>query len=329
MRSTKKHLELEQQCSNQDKHHKFKLASQLVKRALTPSTSQRRKPFNFLSLPAEIRNDILSYVLVPGEVHIRATKEHGMKATIKHVRKEMQRFCRDYQQTKYYGTKWRIQYVRETMQCFYLRCQEIPKMPSLPGFQMLATCKSVYEQNHEQVYSSNTFSLPPGPLEETAKHFTEVLQAEHKHMISCVGVKMGLEDLTPAVFTRVQHDMFMSRYAPDYDEPALEWSDKVLGYLSYIWFAKVYFLQELQPLKTVKLAAAGEMLEIDQGDLARIADGFRNPVNFSYCADAEEVGALVEHAKETVRREIDDRVERDGWRGLRAWVYGGGPRHRP
>ena len=163
MRSTNKDLEMAQQCSSQDKHHKFKLASQLVKRALTPLTSQRQKPFNFLSLPAEIRNEILSYVLVPGEVHIRATKEHGMKATIKHVRKEMQRFCSDYQQTKYYGTKWRIQYVRETMQCFYLRCQEIPRMPSLPGFQMLATCKSVYEQNHEQYTPQIRFSCRPVP----------------------------------------------------------------------------------------------------------------------------------------------------------------------
>ncbi|CAF9937813.1 MAG: hypothetical protein ALECFALPRED_007420, partial [Alectoria fallacina] len=44
--------------------------------------------------------------------------------------------------------------------------------------------------------------------------------------------------------------------------------------------------------------------------------------DFNVCA--KEVAELVAHAEMRVRKETADRVERDGWGALRAWVVGGG-----
>ena len=44
--------------------------------------------------------------------------------------------------------------------------------------------------------------------------------------------------------------------------------------------------------------------------------------DFKICA--KELSALLQRAKMTGRRETANRVDRDGWRALRAWVKEGG-----
>ncbi|KAL9062873.1 MAG: hypothetical protein Q9161_009721 [Pseudevernia consocians] len=275
----------------------YKAASRLCTSASIALVQRRRVQLGFFSLPGEIRNMIMHLVLVPGEVHIRATKEHGVKANIQHL--------------------W------DTVKQFPARMLESPVMPSLPGFQILATCKLAYGQYHGMFYSSNTFFLPPGRFEETLKHFFINLQAEHVNMINRVGVTMGLEDLTPAVFKQAQNIMSHNvRYlSPDQVGPA--WGIAVQVLLSDIWQQKLAFLRRTRGLTLVKLATDDEVLEIDGSNLRKAFKGIGDDGDdFQICA--KELAHMVGRAKINVKNEIVWRVNRDGWRALRAWVVGGG-----
>lgn len=262
-------------------------------------TLARRRPsrFDYFSLPPEIRNEIMRHVLVPGDVHIRGTEKRGVKAKIQHAWDAVHQLPEDYPKP--------------------------PAVPSLPGFQMLATCKLIYGQYHETFYSSNTFFFAPGPFKETLKYYTLSLQPEHVNMISSIGVTLGLEDLTPAVFKKVHEIMSHNLGSLPSYSVGREWGFTVQVHLSDIWQRKLGFLGSVQGLKMVKLATKDEVLEIDGADvgdafngIGTIGDDFKN------CA--KEVTGLVERAKTNVKKEIAERVDRDGWRALRAWVYNGG-----
>ncbi len=49
--------------------------------------------------------------------------------------------------------------------------EQKPPLRRGPGLQLLVTCKQVYRECLEIFYSSNTFVLPPGPVEHTKEHF--------------------------------------------------------------------------------------------------------------------------------------------------------------
>ena len=277
------------------------VASRLHGSISTARAQRRRGHFDFFSLPPEIRNEIMRLVLVPGDVHLRGPKKHGVKAKIHHAWDAVHQLPRD--------------------------CHKIPAAPSLPGFQMLATCKSVYGQYHETFYSSNTFFFAPGLFKETIKYYTISLQPEHVNMISSIGVNLGLEDLTPIVFKKAQECMSLNRGCLSSYSVGQKWGIVVKLHLLQIWQRKLEFLGGVQGLKMVKLATKGEVVEIDGADLKEALNGIstdgRDPKN---CA--EEVAALIERAQTSVQEEITERVDRDGWRALRAWVHGGGFQNR-
>ena len=274
----------------------------VVHDSISKTLAQRHKSrFDYFALPPEIRNEIMCYVLVPGDVHIRGIKKHGVKAKIQHAWDTIHQLPEGY--------------------------PELPSVPSLPGFQMLATCKTVYGQYHETFYSSNTFFFAPGPFKETIKYYTLSLQPEHVNMINRIGVTLGLEDLTPDVFKKVHEIMSHNLRSLPSDSVGREWGFTVQVHLSDIWQRKLGFLGSVQGLKMVKLATKDEVLETNGADLRDAFNGIGTVEDdFKNCA--MEVTALVERAKTNVKKEIAERVDRDGWRALRAWVYKGGFRSR-
>lgn len=76
---------------------------------------------SYFSLPGEIRNKIMGYVLVPGDIQpcrpVSETSAHSPDTTAKIV--------------------------------------------SRPGIQLIATCKQAYNEGHKMFYSCNTFHLEP------------------------------------------------------------------------------------------------------------------------------------------------------------------------
>lgn len=252
----------------------------------------------------------MSFVLVPGEVHIRPTKKLGMKAAL--------------------GSFW------NAMQGYSESQQGEAKLPSLPGFQILATCKSIYGQYHELFYKDNIFFLPPGPLDETLRHLFKKLQPEHVNMIGRVGITLGLQDLTLAGLEQARSLMSRDQGKHSLSRPAggREWADAIRTHLLQTWYSKLVFLRKSQGLEVVKLTIEGEedeeegVFEVDgQGFEGAVevmnGDGSPHSDEYLHC-HAEEVRALVYRASMKVQREIGERVDRDGWRGLRSWIKGRG-----
>ena len=306
MRLADEYMELRLEGARQGVLQKVGLAGRLQKLASTAPAYQPLKRIPYLSLPAKVRRRIMSYVLVPGDVHIRPTKEHGVKAAFK---------------------------------CFWnaLRGDSEshegdPRPPSLPGFQILATCKSIYGQYHELFYTANTFFLPPGPLDETLRYLLKKLQPEHVNMISRVGVTLGLRDLTPGGFEQVQTSMSRDcRKQSSTDKTGgREWADAVRIHLLQIWYSKLAFLRKTKGLRFVRLAVEGEEAE-EEGAVEVDGLGFERALEViagdgSPQSDdlllfhAKEVTALIYRASMKVKREITERVDRDGWGALKGWV---------
>lgn len=309
MRPADEYMELRQQRSHHGVLQRYRIASRLQRLASIAATHRRPQRPSYLSLPAQIRNKIIKYVLLPGDIHIRAAKKNGVKAKVYRVWDELRRFPNGGGDREF-----------------------LKPPPPMPGFQILATCKSIYGLYHERFYALNTFFLPPGPLDETLKHFFKHLQPEHVNMISRVGIRLGVEDLTPAGFKDVEDFMSRVRRCSLAGERRVgrEWADTVHLRLLHIWYEKLAFLRKIRGLKMVKVVAVGvaegeeeEVFEIDGLDLEsalEVTDGSSDEIQFR----AGELTALVRDAAMAVKREVEERVDTYGWRVLKAWANGGG-----
>ena len=215
------------------------------------------------------------------------------------------------------------------------------RLPSLPGFQILATCKIIYGQYHELFYTANIFFLPPGPLDETLKHLFDKLQPEHVNMIRRVGVTLGLQDLTPGGFEQVQTSMSRERRKQSSRSQVggREWAEAIRIHLLQTWYSKLAFLRKTQGLKVVRLAVEGEEAEAEGGievdglgfeRALEVIAGDGSPQSDELLLfHAEKVTALIYRASMNVKRDVSERVDREGWRALKGWVKGGGYRSRP
>ena len=146
--------------------------------------------FQFFALPAEIRNQIMEYVLVPGDVYVcppkRTDRAHSswispfsrvkrfantLATLSRHVSSQFQIF-----DIKAADAQLRRQYTFQQ-----------------PGFQLLATCKQAYNEGHRMFYTMNNFHWSPGPIESTVDWYGN-LQPKHKNMIKSVCIDLTLVD---------------------------------------------------------------------------------------------------------------------------------------
>ena len=94
-------------------------------------------------------------------------------------------------------------------------------------------------------------------------------------------------------------------------------------FLSQFWQRKLQFLSGVKGLKKVKLASYDQTLVIEGEGLGEAFKGIgAEGDDLKKCR--KDVKALIEQAQTRVRAEIAERVDRDGWRALRAWVHKGG-----
>ena len=123
------------------------------------------KVFEYFSLPPEIRNMIMSYVLVPGEIHVRKPSN---KPRIPHGQnKEMT-----------------------------TRTQALPY--STYGVHVLATCRQVYR---EGIDSENIFYLPSGEWQNSLQ-FLEAIQPHHRLLIRQLVIRFSLLDISWGTINR-------------------------------------------------------------------------------------------------------------------------------
>lgn len=99
----------------------YKAANQKIGSTRRVLTYRRREPVGCFSLPGKVRNQIMRLIFLPGDIHIRGNKEHGVIARLKR--------------------SWKAR-----------GHPEIPPVPSLPGFQLPATCKQAYAEGRHMFH---------------------------------------------------------------------------------------------------------------------------------------------------------------------------------
>lgn len=128
---------------------------------------------SYLALSGELRNQIISYVLQPGDIYIRPTSTHSPN--------EPPNDDHD--------------------------ANNVPQ----PGVQMLASSKAAYLEGYQLFHSSNIFHLPSGSFQDTFR-WAEALQPKHKGLVKRIGLTCCASDLTPAMtqafseFVKHEHD---------------------------------------------------------------------------------------------------------------------------
>ena len=175
-----------------------------------------RNHFRYFALPAEIRNQIMEYILIPGDIYIRPEKRKSrfsqleryltaMATRSRHLSGKLQRFVT--------GTSL-------DKQCTIQQSD----------FHLLATCKQAYNDGHYMFYAMNTFHLPPGPV-ENKDHWFAHLRPEHQKMIKTIRIDLKLAELTYGDLDAVEVSLrYLRGGRPDnYDGNA--WSREAI-----LWF---------------------------------------------------------------------------------------------
>ena len=219
------------------------------------SDYQSQQPAGYFSMPAEIRNKIMGYLLVHGAIVLESVELGGklspfqgrMQRTV-----EMASMCGD-------------------------KDPELTNVPRRSALQLLATCRQACAEGHAVFYSSNYFVLPQGPLENTRRAW-DMLQPQHQAMMNKFGMIMSLHDLTPTVFGDNQHAM-AARYsdttrARPNSAQAVLWDNLAEKQLKGIWKEKVNFVagQSRCSKLLIRVVTAQGVMRLDQEDLTNTVD---------------------------------------------------------
>ena len=121
------------------------------------------------------------------------------------------------------------------------------------GFQLLATCKTVYEERCRMFYSQNTFYVPPGPI-VIASHYFEHLQLKHRNLIRYLVLSFTVADLTAEGYQHVTEDIF-SRHilSMNRGRQIATFLDSSMKALGLIWQRKLRWLLQWRTLEQAEM----------------------------------------------------------------------------
>ena len=148
--------------------------------------------FPYFALPPETRNQIMEYVLHPGDVYIRPTNgARHLEQAPKSASSRLRRFVNSMTTLSRHlsGRSRRVITHRADVRL------KRDFTTEQPGFQFLATCKQAYNEGHHMFYAMNTFHLPLGPVNIIDGWYPN-LQPKHQKMIRTICIDLNLADLT-------------------------------------------------------------------------------------------------------------------------------------
>ena len=194
--------------------------------------------FPYFDLPPETRNQIMEYVLSPGDVYIRPKNgarhvEQAPKSPSSRIRRFVnsittlsRHLSGRARRVITHGMDSRLKWDFTTQQ---------------PGFQLLATCKQAYNEGHHMFYAMNTFHLPPGPVNFIDGWYPN-LQPKHQKMIRTICIDLSLEDLTCGGMDAVERSAWSRRGGRPDNNDGHVWSFEAMYQLEVGVWTKVLSL---------------------------------------------------------------------------------------
>ena len=198
------------------------------------------KHFPYFALPPETRNQIMEYVLIPGDVYIRPTNgaRHVEQAPKpKPPSSRLRRFVNSMATLSRQLSGRARRVITHSMD---LR----PKRDftaQQPGFQLLATCKQAYNEGHHMFYANNTFHLPPGPVNNIDGWYPN-LQPKHQKIIRTICIDLSLADLTCGGMDAVECSAWSRRGGRPDNNDGQVWSFEAMYQLELRVWTKVLSL---------------------------------------------------------------------------------------
>lgn len=196
------------------------------------------KCFPYFALPPETRNQIMEYVLIPGDVYIRPTNgARHVEQAPKPPSSRLRRFVNSMATLSRHLSGRARRVITHSMD---LR----PKRDftaQQPGFQLLATCKQAYNEGHHMFYANNTFHLPPGPVNNIDGWYPN-LQPKHQKIIRTICIDLSLADLTCGGMDAVECSAWSRRGGRPDNNDGQVWSFEAMYQLELRVWTKVLSL---------------------------------------------------------------------------------------
>ena len=245
---------MERTCQETPYEQAPRRSARLERRRVSPSTKvkfisrswhfsvprDRHRP-SILLLPPEIRNRIMQFVLVPGDIYLPGRPSSIITKARRNLR-----------------AKDPIEAVVRRIHFPYLSMvldehQARQDIELKYGCQVLATCKQLYCEGHAMFYSLNTFHLAPGPLCISANYFDN-LQPHHSALIKHIAVGFGMADVTPILVSELRAKVSgksISSSTPRRDVTAVTRHLREASMKT--WSSKLMWLRSWQSLGDVKV----------------------------------------------------------------------------
>lgn len=209
----------------------------------------RDDKFAYQSLPAEIRNTISQYALIPGSVFLPQVLEAD-----NHRQISLDFFINNPAPAAAGNSQETIS-VRSSVKAFmlhdiraiiglvleYFPFQGLPAPAATTAIGLLGTSKRIYEENHAIYWSQNTFYLPRGPAHHSRVFFKNISPA-HKKLIKSIGIQFSLADMTLEALDYIRNFINFV-YGPDPDICARGHAHLVRGCLRTFWLEKLIWVR--------------------------------------------------------------------------------------
>ncbi|KAI4189300.1 MAG: hypothetical protein L6R41_001569 [Letrouitia leprolyta] len=214
----------------------------------------------YLSLPPELRLQILEQTLVTGKVRpyrgqtAQENWQRDLDIVIAAHRRAWRALMR-YPSRINFGILWEVIESYLTVLVGDTASLCVPAMEVAPHF--LSVCRTVYEEGHAMFYSQNTFYLPYGPLSH-AKGYFDRLQSDHRKLIRKMVLDITIWDLDITAFDEIENqlrskDVVKGRLPPD--KSVEDWVPPIAYNLISTWRSKLAWLRDWTWLEEVVISS--------------------------------------------------------------------------
>ena len=217
--------------------------------------SLNKKGFDYLSLPPELRNQVMKHALVPGDVYsenrtpLIVLNVDPILVTIFDIVYETIIYKMTYSERLITRGLWvvlllfvfsREHVYYDTLKAERKRTIQARKR-NLPGFQLLAACKQTQEEGERLFYGTNTFHLSPGPLGDILE-WRQKLRPAHWKMIRSICVRFHVGDITPVIVSKI--DDIRNRMDSTHRFFEHNFAINVANYVTHeVWGLKMFCLE--------------------------------------------------------------------------------------
>ncbi|KAL8715623.1 MAG: hypothetical protein Q9225_006374 [Loekoesia sp. 1 TL-2023] len=214
----------------------------------------------YLSLPPELRNQILEQTLVAGCVrpYRGPTAHRNWQRDFEVVIAAHRRAWKDFIRHPSYmraSILWEVIESYLTVLVAETPALCLSAMEIAPHF--LSVCRTVYDEGHPMFYSRNTFYLPHGPLSHTMDYFDQ-LRPEHRILIRKMVLEITIWDLDIAAFDDIENqlrakDVAKGRLPPD--KSVEDWVAPIAYNIISTWRSKLAWLRDWTWLEEVTISS--------------------------------------------------------------------------